>query len=94
MLTATHPGAVQGHLPGGAGSCQTFPEVLQGSSGILHPPGLNVFPAVGYKNSLLHSNLMRCLKRGFKNGIKVTVTAFKLQSANIFLEQTALLHPY
>lgn len=94
MLTATHLGTGQGHLPGGAGSCQIFPEGLQESSGILQPPGPNAFPAVGYKNSLLHSDLMRCLKCGFNHGIKVTVTAFQLQSANISAEQTALLHPY
>lgn len=61
---------------------------------VLHPPGLNQFLAVGYKISLFHSNLMRCLKRGFNHGIKVMVTALELGSANTFPEQTALLHPY
>lgn len=67
-----------GYVPGWAGhsSSNTFPEVLQGSSCILHPPDLNIFLAVGHKNSLLHSNLMRCLKCGFNHSIKVTVTAF------------------
>lgn len=72
----------------------TFPEALQGFSCTVHPPGLDTFLAAGYKNSLLHSNLMRCLKCGFNRSIKVTVTAFELVSANIFPEQTALLHPY
>lgn len=63
------------------------------SSCILHPPGLHIFLAAGFKNSLLHCNLMRCLKCGFNHSIKVTVIAFKLVSANIFPEQTALPHP-
>lgn len=42
----------------------------------------------------LRSNLMGCLKRGSNHSIEVTVSAFKLVTANFFPEWAALLHPY
>lgn len=42
----------------------------------------------------LRSNLMACLKRGSNHSIEVTVSAFKLVTANFFPEWAALMHPY
>lgn len=42
----------------------------------------------------LRSNLMGCLKRGSNHSIEVTVSAFKLVTANFFPEWAALMHPY